>query len=155
MKQEAEQLLEAVLALEAALQEGAEPHVIAQLRAPSPAAAAVSPALACCRRMRLEAGNSKFYELVIARVPVAPGGSAPAYAYGTCWGPIGKLLRSWPQGAEPTLVDTYEAAKHMLETAAFKKIRTRAYAVVADEQDIAMPLHVSHGLRKRGMYYMG
>jgi hypothetical protein len=155
MKHEVERVLEDVLTLEAALHESAAPHVIAQLRAPPAAAAAgnYNPATACCRRMRLEAGNRKFYELTIVRVQTPSShGSAltDAYFYGTCWGALGRTLNSWPQGTSPTLFATYDAAKRHLESAASKKMRTGGYVVVSDEVDTAVPHHVARGLYAHG-----
>jgi hypothetical protein len=158
MKHEVERVLEDVLTLEAALHESAAPHVIAQLRAPPAAAAGgggYNPATACCRRMRLEAGNRKFYELTIVHVltPSGHGSSAlvDAYFYGTCWGALGRTPNSWPQGgASPTLFASYDAAKRHLERAASKKMRTGGYVVVSDEVDIAVPHHVARGLYAHG-----
>ncbi len=69
--QQVEQLLEAVMALEAALQENAPPHIIGELRFPGTGAAIPHIALLCARHMRLKSrgADTRVAEIVVVRVP--------------------------------------------------------------------------------------
>jgi hypothetical protein len=150
--QQVEQLLEAVMALEAALQENAPPHITGELRFPGTGAAIPHIALLCARHMRLKSrgADTRVAEIVVVRVPkwsacdhdVCHHSAESDFICASC---SARVVADWTHNAVKKRFPFHDAAERELESAAALRL-DRGYAVVNDDRYVAVPPQLASSL---------